>query len=366
MQAERVPSSETGRGGAPARRPRDAGDGDASPGPVSDDVRVTIRPGAPARAGGRAAAGTPAPSAADVRAVRRFNRYYTRRIDLLDETFLCSGFTLAEARVLYEVANSDGPTAADLSERLGIDQAYLSRMLARFDRRKLVRRTRSAQDSRKSHLRLTAAGRAALVPLDRAAREHVEGLLAPLSGEERADLVASMRRIERLLTDRRTPGGRFRIRQHRPGDLGWVVERHGAVYAVEQAWDLRFEGYVAAIAAEFAVRHDPRRERLWIAEAGGERAGSVLLVAKSHDVAQLRLLLVEPWARGRGLGGRLVAHCVSFARRAGYRRVVLWTEAGLTRARRLYESAGFTREAEEQEDRFGRPFTAQLWELELR
>jgi DNA-binding MarR family transcriptional regulator/predicted N-acetyltransferase YhbS len=300
-----------------------------------------------------------------VDAVRRFNRFYTRRIDALDESFLGSGFTLAEARVLYEIRHGGLPTAADLAARLGLDQAYLSRMLASFGRRGLVARRRSAKDGRKNHLRLTPRGRRALAPLDRAAREHVASMLAPLPPEDRAALLGSMHRVESLLSASRPPENGFALRKHRPGDLGWIVERHGALYAAEQGWDERFEGYVAEIVAAFAARHDERRERLWIAERGGQRVGSVLLVARSPGAAQLRLLLVEPGARGCGLGRRLVGACLEFARRAGYRKVVLWTEAGLGAAQRIYESAGFRRVSRKRERLYGRAFVGELWEIAL-
>ena len=300
-----------------------------------------------------------------VRAVRRFNRFYTQRIGILGPSLLGSEFTLAEGRVLYEFAHHVRPTATDLGRRLGLDQGYLSRILQRFERRGLLRRTRSKSDARKSHLSLTRAGRAALSRLDRAACKQVAEMLGPVPAPTRRRLLDDMREIECVLAGRAPAPGGFVLRPPEPGDLGWIVERHGALYAALRGWDSTFEALVARVVADFAERGDPQRERCWIAESGGERVGSVLLVARTKSIAQLRLLLVEPRFRGRGIGRHLIDECIAFARRAGYRRIDLWTEAKLKDARRLYERAGFRMRAEEHERRFGSAFASQTWELDL-
>jgi DNA-binding MarR family transcriptional regulator/GNAT superfamily N-acetyltransferase len=288
--------------------------------------------------------------------VREFNRFYTRTIGVLHERLLDSDFSLTEVRVLYELAHRDRPTAADLCRDLGLDAGYLSRMLRRFERLKLVTAAPSETDRRARLLSLTARGRAVFAPLDRRSSEEVAAMLAQV---DQAGLVEAMRTIRRLLE--KTPG-EVVLRAHRPGDLGWVVQRHGELYWQEWRYDERFEKLVAGIVSEF----DPARDRCWIAERDGERVGSVFLVRKSATVAKLRLLLVEPHARGLGVGKRLVAECVKHAREAGYRRIVLWTQSELAAARGIYQKAGFRKTAEERHDSWSRTgLVSETWELSL-
>ena len=297
--------------------------------------------------------------------VRRFNRHYTKQIGLLHEGYLASPFSLAEARVLYELAHREQPTAAELAKSLALDPGYLSRILKTFERRRLLRRTPSKSDGRRSHLVLTARGRAAFAPLDTRSREEIGAMLERLAPAEQSRLVEAMRTIERLLgapAESRVP---YVLRLHRPGDMGWVVHRHGALYAREYGFDERFEALVATIVAQFIERYDPKRERCWIAEKDGEIVGSVFLVRQSKSVAQLRLLLVEPAARGLGIGARLVDECVRFARDVGYRKITLWTNSVLRAARHIYRSAGFRMVHRERHRSFGHDLVGETWELEL-
>lgn len=302
--------------------------------------------------------------AAQVDAVRRFNRFYTRRVGALGEGHLQSPYSLTEVRVLYEIANREGITATELGERLGLDAGYLSRILARFQEREMVTRSASEKDARQSHLSLADAGREAFAALNRAAAGEIEEMLAPLAEEDREALVGAMRRIQRALGDgmAATP---ITLRSHRPGDMGWIIHRHGVLYRREFGWDERFEALVARSAADFIEHFDPQRERSWIAERVGEIVGSVFCTKLSDDVAKLRLLLVEPSARGHGLGRRLVDECVAFAREAGYTKMVLWTNSVLTVARRIYAQVGFRMVLEETHDHFGLPLVAETWEMEL-
>ena len=302
-----------------------------------------------------------------IAAVRRFNRFYTRRIGVLEEHLASSPFSLAEARVLYELAHRPGATATALGTGLGLDAGYLSRILAGFMRRGLVARRRSRVDARQAHLSLTASGRAAFAKLDAASQRDVGALLARLPPVAQTRLVGAMRRVEGLLADRAAAPHEAPcvLRDPRPGDLGWVVERHGALYAQEYGWGVRFEALVAGIAARFVEHEDRTRERCWIAERDGERVGCVFLVKKSATVAQLRLLLVEPAARGLGLGRRLVDECTRFARRAGYRKVVLWTNSVLDAARHIYAAAGYRLVKRERHRDLGTDPVFEVWELEL-
>ena len=298
-----------------------------------------------------------------VAAVRRFNRFYTSRIGVLH--YLGSDFSLAEVRVLYELAHrADPPTAAELGRELGVDAGYLSRLLRGFERRRLISRTPSDVDGRRSHVALTAAGRAAFAPLGARSHDEIVALLEPLADTDQERLVDAMQTIEGILggADRTPP---FTLRPHRPGDMGWVVQRHGALYAQEFGWDERFEALVATIVARFVERYDPARERCWIAEKDGERIGSVFLVRRSATAAQLRLLLVEPKARGLGVGARLVAECERFARAAGYRTIMLWTNSVLVAARRLYETAGYQVTRRERHTSFGQRLVGETWEKRL-
>ncbi|TME30116.1 MAG: MarR family transcriptional regulator [Chloroflexi bacterium] len=300
-----------------------------------------------------------------VAAVREFNRFYTSRIGVLDEGYLSSRFSLTEVRVLYELAHRGSATASELGRDLGIDAGYLSRILRGFARRGVLARTAARDDARKSILRLTPRGKAAVAPLEARARDQIGVMLEKIPAAEQERLVASMRAIERGLKSgpRATP--KVTLRSHRPGDMGWVVERHGALYWQEYGWDETFEALVADIVARFITHLDPKRERCWIAEVDGERVGCVFCVRRSKTVAKLRLLLVEPQARGLGVGSRLVDECIRFARAAGYRELTLWTNDVLVAARRIYERAGFELVESERHRSFGKALVGQNWVLRL-
>jgi DNA-binding MarR family transcriptional regulator/GNAT superfamily N-acetyltransferase len=299
-----------------------------------------------------------------IAAVRRVSRFYTRVIGVLQDGLLHSGFSLTEGRVLYELAQRAGVTATELGRELDIDPGYLSRILQRLERDGLLARVPSPADRRQGLLSLTRAGHDAFAPLDARSREEVAELLSPLADPAQAAVVAAMGRIESLLGNPQSPP--WLLRQHRPGDIGWVVSRHGALYAGEYGFDARFEALVARVAGEFLTEHDPPRERCWIAECDGVNVGSVFLVRKSDDEAKLRLLLVEPAARGLGIGRRLVAECIGFARAAGYRRITLWTNELLVAARAIYQQAGFRLVTSEPHRDFGPPMVGEDWELTLR
>ena len=298
-------------------------------------------------------------------AMRRFNRFYTRQIGVLQEGLLESSFSLTEVRVLYELAHRGGPTAGELARDLGLDAGYLSRILTGFAKRGLVRKSPSETDGRQSVLSLTTKGRKTFGPLERRSNEEVRAMLSRLSPEGRTRLVAAMGTIEELLGPGPANREPYLIRTHQPGDLGWVVHRHGALYSQEYGLDDRFEALVAEIAAKFLREFDARRERFWLAERDGAIVGSVCVVRESDEVAKLRLLLVEPHARGLGIGHRLVAECIRFSRQAGYQRIVLWTSDALIAARRVYEKAGFQLTAEERHRIFGPEWVGQTWELAL-
>ena len=303
--------------------------------------------------------------AARVDAVRGFNRFYTQKIGVLQEGLLASPFSLTQARVLYELAQRRSPTASELCRDLGLDAGYVSRILRGFEKRGLIVRTVSEADGRQSFLSLTKAGREAFTLLNNRSRDEIAVLLEALAPTQQARLVAAMRGIERLLRPGHEGDAPCLLRQHRPGDMGWVVQRHGALYAAEYGWDESFEALAAEIVAKFIQHHDRQRERCWIAERDGESVGSVFLVRQSQAVAKLRLLLVEPEARGLGIGARLVEECVRFARDAGYRKLTLWTNSILHAARRIYERAGFRLVREEPHRSFGHDLVGQDWELEL-
>jgi len=299
-----------------------------------------------------------------VAAVRAFNRFYTRRIGVLGDQLL-HPFSLTEVRVLYELAHRTAPTATELGRDLGLDPGYLSRILRRFEARRLILRAASPSDRRRRHLRLTPRGRAAFAPLEARARKDVAALLAPLSDGGQRQAVGAMHTIERLLGGHAAHAPAYILRPHQPGDMGWVVHRHGVVYAREWGYNGEFEALVARIVADFLDHLDPARERCWMAERDGEIIGSVFLVKKSKTVAKLRLLLVEPTARGFGLGHRLVDECIRFAREAGYRAITLWTQSELDAARRLYRKAGFRCTHEEPHHSFGKDLVSETWDLTL-
>jgi DNA-binding MarR family transcriptional regulator/GNAT superfamily N-acetyltransferase len=297
--------------------------------------------------------------------VRGFNRFYTRVLGLLRPDLAGSAFGLTEARVLFELAHGDDVAVSDLRRELDLDAGYLSRILSAFTTAGLVVREQSKSDGRRQLVRLTTQGRAAFGELDRLQTTAIDALLAPLDDGKRHELVTSMARIRRVLGGREQQSSVV-LRPPGPGDLGWVVERHGARYAAEYGWDTTFEALVARIVADFAERHDSEREAAWIAEVDGARVGCVFCTAADEaDTAQLRLLLVEPSARGSGVGTRLVDACLRFAERSGYVRITLWTNDVLVAARRIYERAGFQRDRREPHHSFGHELVGEYWSREL-
>ncbi|HEX2105782.1 MAG TPA: helix-turn-helix domain-containing GNAT family N-acetyltransferase [Solirubrobacteraceae bacterium] len=301
---------------------------------------------------------------AEVAAIRAFNRFYTARIGVLRDGLLATSHSLPEARVLFELGRRDAMDVADLRRTLELDAGYLSRLLARLEDQRLLRRERSPRDARRQRVALTGGGRAAFATLDERSAAEVGALLDGLRDEDRTRLLEAMRTVREVLDGAPRPEP-FVLRPLRPGDLGWVVHRHGVLYAEEYGWDETFEALVAKVLAAFAESHDPRREAGWIAEVAGRPAGSVFCVRRDERTAQLRCLLVEPAARGMGIGGRLVEECVRFARRAGYAELVLWTNDVLVEARRLYERAGFALVAEEPHTSFGHDLVGQTWSRPL-
>ncbi|WP_374448342.1 GNAT family N-acetyltransferase [Stella sp.] len=298
--------------------------------------------------------------------VRAFNRFYTRAIGILDKGYLDSPFSLTEVRVLYELRHRDGPTAAALARDLGLDAGYLSRLLGRFEAKGWLRRDRQPGDGRSSSLHLTPTGIATFDPLEEASSRDIAAMLAglPAAGQER--LLGAMATIRGLLDGPEAGSGGWLLRPHRVGDFGWIVQRHGELYAAEYGWDIRFEGVVAGIAADILARFDPATDACWIAEKDGRRIGSVAVVAKAPELAQLRILIVDPAARGLGVGRRLVAECLDFARRAGcYRRMTLSTYSCLAAARRIYEAAGFRLVEQRPERNYGHDLVAETWAIDL-
>jgi DNA-binding MarR family transcriptional regulator/GNAT superfamily N-acetyltransferase len=301
--------------------------------------------------------------------VRRFNRFYTRQIGVLRRNFLDSPYSLAEARVLYEIARGQGATtASDIGRALDLDAGYLSRLLRNFEKRGLIRRTASPRDARQSHLALTPRGRQAFAPLEQRSQRDTAAMLEKLKAADQARMIAAMNTIETLLDE--TPAApstdrAYRLRGPVPGDFGWIVKRHAELYAQEYGWTEPFEGVCAQIVADFANKNDPQRERCWIAEMAGEPIGCVFLVADSATVARIRLLLVDPKARGLKLGTHLVDECIGFARSAGYQKITLWTHSVLTAARHIYQKAGFTLTSSEQRVSFGKPVVSEHWDMDL-
>jgi DNA-binding MarR family transcriptional regulator/GNAT superfamily N-acetyltransferase len=300
-----------------------------------------------------------------VGAVRRFNRAYTRRIGVLRDDFLKSSYSLAEARVLYELAHRQKPTAGEIAAELGLDHGYLSRILRGFNERGLIIKTPSRDDRRQSLLSLTVKGRMAFAPLDQRSQDDVAAMIGKLSAADQDRLVAAMGTIEHVLGETPSPPVPYILRPPRPGDMGWIVSRHGALYGAEYGWDERLEALTAEIVAAFVRNQDHRRERCWIAERDGENVGSVMLVRETDEVARLRLLLVEPNARGLGIGARLVEEALRFAREARYRTITLWTHSVLTAARHVYERAGFRLIETNEHNEFGTTLVGEIWELEL-
>jgi DNA-binding MarR family transcriptional regulator/GNAT superfamily N-acetyltransferase len=301
---------------------------------------------------------------AHVATVREFSRFYTRRLGTLDEGLLETPWSLTEARVVFELGQAASTDMAALRTGLALDSGYLSRLLAGFDAAGLITRSASAVDGRRQALALTAAGRKLFRTLNERSNRQVSALLAPLPEPVQESLVAAMRTVMRALDDKAVPSMML-LRGLRPGDLGWVVQRHGEVYAREYGWTQSFEALVARIVADYIDQLQPARESAWIAEIDGQRAGCVFCVRKDDETAQLRILLVEAWARGQGLGARLVDECVRFARDSGYRKLVLWTNDVLVSARRIYLAAGFELVGEERHRSFGKDLVGQSWELRL-
>lgn len=305
--------------------------------------------------------------AESVKAVRRFNRFFTRRVGVLDP-YLGSDLSLTDVRVLYELAHREAPVASELARDLGLDGGYLSRVLRRFESAGWIQRTPHPTDARQSVLRLTPPGREAFEPLQQRSREEAAALLSPLPAAQQQELVAAMQRIEALLDPAAPAAVQPRmavLRDPVPGDMGWVVQQHGEVYWREYGWDSRFEALVADIAAQFVRKFQPEWEKCWIAELDGERVGAIFIVRKSPITAQLRMLILSPKARGLGLGARLTDECIAFARGKGYKKMVLWTNSCLTAARGIYGKRGFRLVRSEPYEDFGQKLVGETWELKL-
>jgi DNA-binding MarR family transcriptional regulator/GNAT superfamily N-acetyltransferase len=300
-----------------------------------------------------------------IAAVRHFNRFYTQRIGVLQDGFAESPFSLTQARVLYEIRQRDGATASDIARGLGLDAGYLSRMLRRFHKLGLIGKRTSATDARQSFLSLTARGRVAFAPLEARTKRQVGAMLRRLTATQQRDLVSALRTAETLLSERAKSVPDVILRQPKPGDFGWIVARHAVLYQQEYGWIEPFEGLCAQIVADFVNKFDARRERCWIAELDGENVGSVFLAKDSDEIARLRLLLVEPSARGHGIGKRLTDECIHFARQCGYRKITLWTHSVLTAARHIYQQAGFRLTSSEPRQSWGQDVVSEHWDLQL-
>ena len=301
--------------------------------------------------------------------VRRFNRFYTRRIGVLQEGWQNSPFSLTEARVLYELAHRERPTATAVRNSLELDAGYLSRILSSFEKRGLIEKTPSEDDGRQSILALTDEGRKQFTPLETQTNEQVGTMLEKLNENDQHHLIEAIRSIERVLgsEDRAEPTAKasYLLRPHQPGDMGWIVHRQGVLYAQEYGYDEQFEALVAEIVAKFIQHYDAKRERCWIAEKDGDVVGSVFLVAQSKTTSKLRLLYVEPSARGLGIGSRLVSECIRFAKQAGYKKMLLWTQSDLDAARHIYKKAGFHVVEKKKHHSFSKDLVAETWELAL-
>jgi DNA-binding MarR family transcriptional regulator/GNAT superfamily N-acetyltransferase len=304
-------------------------------------------------------------SAQRVAAVRRFNRFYTQHLGVLRDGWLDSPFSLTQARVLYEIKTRDRATATGIGRDLGLDAGYMSRILQGFEKNDLIRKQVSPDDGRQSFLSITAKGRKTFEPLERRTLRQVGDVLSRLSAAEQGHLVSAMRSIETLIASEKGETPEIVLREPRPGDLGWVVARHAELYAEEYGWGENFEGVCAKIVADFSANFDPACERCWIAEMDGRNVGCVLLVKDSNKVARLRLLLVDPLARGHGLGTRLTDEAVRFARERGYRGITLWTHSILTAARKIYERAGFRLTSSEKMRNFGKDVVSEHCDLVL-
>jgi DNA-binding MarR family transcriptional regulator/GNAT superfamily N-acetyltransferase len=302
---------------------------------------------------------------ARINSVRQFNRFFTRQIGVLREGLLHSPYPLTEARIIFEMAQREGLTASDLGRELGLDAGYMSRLLARLEQQGLLEKVRSETDGRQRLLRLTPEGQQAYALLDQRSRDEITELLSDLGEDDQQRLLKAMETIERLFNKGLKYAEPFVLRQHESGDMGWVTYRHGVLYRQEYNWDEHFEALVAQIVSDFITHYNPERERCWIAEMNGEIVGSVFCVQASETVAKLRLLLVEPSARGLGLGSRLVQECIRFARRRGYQKMTLWTNSVLEAARHIYAKEGFTLLESEPQRNFGHDLISETWELPL-
>jgi DNA-binding MarR family transcriptional regulator/GNAT superfamily N-acetyltransferase len=301
--------------------------------------------------------------------VRGFNRFYTRQIGVLRKNFLDSPYSLGEARVLYEIGNGSARTATEIGRALDLDAGYLSRVLRDFEKRALIRRETSERDARQSHLTLSLRGRKAFALLNRLSQRDIGAMLRKLAPARQTQLIAAMNIIEQLLgcEDGLKPSERrsYIVREPHHGDFGWIVKRNAEIYAEEYGWTAPFEGVCSQIVADFVNKFDPKRERCWIAEMDGENVGSIMLAKDSDDIARIRLLLLDPKARGLGIGARLVDECIRFARRAGYKKTTLWTHSVLTAARHIYQNAGFRLMRTERHNSWGPPVVSEFWDLEL-
>ena len=300
-----------------------------------------------------------------VAAVRRFNRFYTQHLGVLHDGWLQSPFTLAEARVLYEMHQRGSTTATDIGRALDLDAGYLSRILRRFHKLGLIRKAVSPDDARQSLLSLTARGQKAYAPLEIRTKREIGAMLGRLHPPEQDRLISAMRAVETMVAPAPQAQSEIVLRQPKPGDLGWVVARHAELYAREYGWAENFEGICAQIVADFVSKYDPKRERCWIAEMDGQNVGCVFLVKDTETVARLRLLLVDPGARGRGLGTKLTDECVRFARACGYRGITLWTHSVLTAARHIYQQAGFRLTSSEKRKSFGQDVVSEYWDMKF-
>jgi DNA-binding MarR family transcriptional regulator/GNAT superfamily N-acetyltransferase len=304
-----------------------------------------------------------------IAAARRFNRFYTRQIGVLRKNFLDSPYSLGEARVIYEIASDTAPTASDIGRALDLDAGYLSRVLRNFERRGLVERKVSQRDARQSHLALSSRGRKAFKVLDDLSQRDIGTMLDKLSPSDQSRLIEAMHTIETLLEPAAQPAPAkqrgYKLREPVPGDFGWIVKRHAELYAQEYEWREPFEGVCAQIVADYLNNHDAKRERCWIAEMDGENVGCIFVAKETDEVARIRLLLVDPKARGLGLGAKLTEEAVRFARDAGYKKMTLWTHSVLKAARHIYQKSGFRLMRTEQHKSWGQPVVSEHWDLEF-
>jgi DNA-binding MarR family transcriptional regulator/GNAT superfamily N-acetyltransferase len=311
-------------------------------------------------------ASTSSPSDPRVAAFRRFNRFYTQKIGVLGKGYLQSEFSVGEARVLYELAQREKITASEISASLGLDMGYLSRILTKLEGQQLIRRAPAEQDARQRLIQVTPKGKKAMSTLDSRSEEQAGSLLAELTDPQQILVLQAMSQIQAALGDSQAKTEPYIIRTHRSGDLSWIAYRHAVLYSQEYGWNQPFEALVLEITAHFLKHYDPEAECCWVAERSGEILGFVLLVKRSKQIAKLRLLLVEPSARGLGIGKRLVEECIRFAREKGYKKIVLWTHSNLSAARGIYQKAGFQLVATSTHQDFGPRVTAETWELTLR